>query len=190
MPDQFSNKYNVIAHYETTAEEIWRDTNGRITHFVCGLGTSGTAMGVSKKLKEHYKLNVKVIGVMPHPKIPIPGLKNFPEVSYTPKIWDERYVDEIHYVTIEEAEETARLAALMEGLFIGLSSGAILKVALKKAMELNFGVIVAMASDGGERYLSTTLCDPDKCLECAKKYGVKCTYYDGKAIEIAELTKF
>ncbi len=183
MPNQFSNEANVLAHYETTAEEIWRDTGGRITHFVCGLGTTGTAVGVSKKIKECYNPNLKVIAAMPHPKTPIPGLKNFPEVSYTPAIWKPQYVDEIQLVTYDKAEETARLLALKEGLFVGPSSGANMYVALKKAEELDRGVMVVMAPDGGERYLSTPLCSPENCLECARKYAIKCTYIDGRPIE-------
>ena len=183
MPDQFSNEYNTLAHYETTAEEIWRDTNGRITHFVCGLGTSGTAVGVSKKIKEHYNPCLKVIAAKSHHEVLIPGLKSFPEVSYTPKIWRPEYIDEIHVVRYEEAEETARLLALKEGLFVGPSSGAILHVALKKAKELDHGVMVAIAPDGGERYITTSLCNPESCLLCIKKYAVKCTYTDGKPIE-------
>jgi cysteine synthase len=183
LPDQFSNKYNVLAHYETTAEEIWRDTSGRITHFVCGLGTSGTAMGVAKKIKGEYNPNLKVIAVQPHPKTPIPGLKNFPKVSYTPKIYESKWIDELHYVTLQKAEETARLLMLAEGIFVGPSSGAIFYVALKKAKKLRKGVIVAIMPDGGERYLSTSLCDPKLCLECAKKYGIKCAYLSKKPVE-------
>ncbi len=180
MPNQFANPYNVLAHYETTAEEIWRDTQGRLTHFVAGIGTSGTLMGVSKRLRE-LKASVRVIGVQPHGSTPIPGLKNL-EVQYVPKIFDPSLVDEIHTVTYEEAEETARLMILSEGLFVGPSSGAIFKVALQKAKELDRGVIVSMAPDGGERYLSTSLCDPGLCIECVKRYGLRCSYQDGKPV--------
>lgn len=180
MPNQFANPYNVLAHYETTAEEVWRDTQGRLTHFVAGIGTSGTLMGVSKRLRD-LKANVRVIGVQPRGDTPIPGLKNF-EVQYVPKIWDPSLVDEVHTVTYEEAEETARLMALSEGLFVGPSSGAIFRVAFEKSKELDRGVIVSMAPDGGGRYLSTSLCDPDLCVECMKKYGVRCSYQDGKPV--------
>jgi len=182
MPDQFSNKYNILAHYETTAEEIWRDTNGKITHFVCGLGTSGTAIGVAEKIKSKYNSKLKVIAVQPHPKTPIAGLKNFPEVSYTPKIYDPRWIDELHYVTLQKAEETARLLTLTEGIFVGPSSGAILYIALKKVKKLKRGVVVAIMPDGGEKYLTTNLCNPALCLECVKKYGIKCAYLREKPI--------
>ncbi|MEM2896717.1 MAG: cysteine synthase family protein [Candidatus Bathyarchaeia archaeon] len=174
MPNQFANEYNVLAHYETTAEEIWKDTGGTITHFVAGIGTSGTLMGVSKKLKERNP-RIKVIAVEPEPLTPIPGLKNL-EVNYVPKIWNPSMVDEKVRVSISDAEETARLLALREGIFSGPSTGAILHVALEKIKGLNEGVMVAMAPDGGERYVSTELCDLKSCLECAKKYGIPCAY--------------
>ncbi|MFX0209768.1 MAG: pyridoxal-phosphate dependent enzyme, partial [Candidatus Hodarchaeota archaeon] len=185
MPDQFSSKANILAHYETTTEEIWRYTNGTITHFICGLGTTGTALGVSKRLKTHLNADLKVIVAILSPDTPIPGLKNFPEASYTPKIWQPKYIDEIHQVRYEEAEEMARLVALKEGLSVGSSSDAILDIALKKAKELEKGVIVVIAPDGGDRYLSTTLCTPDRYLECAQRYAIRCTYFDGKSIEKA-----
>lgn len=180
MPNQFDNKYNVLAHYETTAEEIWRDTGGKVTHFVVGLGTSGTAVGVSKRLKE-YNSNVKIIGVAPDPSTPIQGLKNY-DIQYVPWIWEPERVDEVHYVTLKDAEESARLLALGEGIFVGPSSGAIFHVALKKAKEIDGGVMVIMAPDGGEKYLSTSLCEPARCLECARRFGIKCSYFDGRPI--------
>lgn len=180
MPNQFDNHYNVLAHYETTAEEVWRDTNGAISHFVAGLGTSGTAVGVSKKLRE-YNPRVKIIAVAPHHESPIQGLKNF-EVQNVPGIWDPGTVDEVHYVTLSDAEETARRLALAEGIFVGPSSGAIMYLALKKAAEIDEGVMVIMSPDGGERYFSTSLCDPDRCLECAARFGLNCSYADGRPI--------
>jgi cysteine synthase len=177
MPFQFSNPANVQAHYETTGEEIWRDTQGKVTHFVAGIGTTGTLMGVSKRLKEHNP-NIKIIGVEPENGTSIQGLKNL-ETQHIPEIWNENLVDEIHKVHPREAEEAARLLALQEGIFIGPSSGAILHVALKKAAEISAGVMVAIAPDGGEKYLSTTLCDPMLCLKCARKYGIRCSYTDG-----------
>jgi len=180
MPNQFANQANVLAHYETTAEEIWRDTKGRITHFVAGIGTSGTLMGVSKRLRE-YNPNVQIIAVQPEPNTSIQGLKNL-ETQYVPAIWKRELVDEIHAVHPHEAEETARLLTLREGIFVGPSSGAILQIALKKAKEIEKGVMVIMAPDGGEKYLSTTLCDPILCLECARKYGIRCSYIDGTPI--------
>jgi len=177
MPFQFSNQANVLAHYETTGEEIWRDTQGKVTHFVAGIGTTGTLMGVSKKLKEHNP-NVKIIAVQPENGTAIQGLKNL-ETQHVPAIWNKKCVDEIHEVHPREAEEAARLLALQEGVFVGPSSGAILRIALKKAQEIPEGVIVAIAPDGGEKYLSTSLCDPMLCLKCARKYGIRCSYTDG-----------
>jgi cysteine synthase len=107
MPNQFANPANVLAHYETTAEEIWRDTKGRITHFVAGIGTSGTLMGVSKRLRE-YDPNVKIIAVQPEPNTSVQGLKNL-ETQYVPAIWERELEDEIHAVHPRDAEETARL---------------------------------------------------------------------------------
>jgi cysteine synthase len=170
----------VLAHYETTGEEIWRDTNGKVTHFVAGIGTTGTLMGVSKRLKEHNP-NVKIIGVEPENGMSIQGLKNL-ETQHVPAIWNRELVDEIYKVNPREAEEAARLLALQEGVFVGPSSGAILHVALKKASEIPSGVMVAIAPDGGEKYLSTALCDPVLCLKCARKYGIRCSYIDGSPV--------
>lgn len=181
MLNQFANKYNVLAHYETTAEEIWKDTNGRITHFVAGIGTSGTLVGVSKRLRE-YNPNVRIIAVEPDVKTPIQGLKNL-ETQYVPKICEPSRVDEIHRVNIKQAEETVRMLALGEGIFVGPSSGAIFYIALKKARELDKGVMVVMAPDGGEKYLTTSLCDPALCLECVRKFGLRCSYLDGEPIK-------
>jgi cysteine synthase len=176
MPNQFANRFNVLAHYETTGAEIWSDTGGRITHLVAGIGTTGTIMGVSKFLKEHNP-SISVMGVEPDAKTPIQGLKNL-EIQYVPQIWDVGRIDERHRVTLDQAEETARRLTLTEGIFCGPSSGAILSIALKKAVEVERGVIVAILPDGGERYLSTQLCDPAKCLECARKYKIPCAYAD------------
>jgi cysteine synthase len=187
MPNQFANSANVLAHYETTAEEIWRDTNGRVTHFVAGVGTTGTLMGVSKRLKE-YNPEIKVIGAQPDPKTPIQGLKNL-QIQYVPAIWKKEYVDEIIEVNARDAEETSRLLTLQEGIFVGPSSGAMFQVALKKAREIEKGVMVVMAPDGGEKYLSTSLCDPVLCMECARKYGIRCSYLDGTPILKAPFTQ-
>jgi cysteine synthase B len=137
-------------------------------------------MGVSKRLKENNP-EVQIIGVEPENGTSIQGLKNL-ETQHVPAIWDQSRVDEIHKVNPREAEEAARLLALQEGIFVGLSSGAILHVALKKASEISEGVMVAIAPDGGEKYLSTTLCDPVLCLNCARKYGIKCSYTDGTPV--------
>jgi cysteine synthase len=180
MPNQFANQANVLAHYETTAEEIWRDTKGKITHFVAGIGTTGTLMGVSKRLRE-YNPDIRIIGVQPENGTSIQGLKNL-ETQYVPAIWRKELVDEIYKVNPKEAEDAARLLALQEGVFVGPSSGAIFHIALKKASEIDKGVMVAIAPDGGEKYLSTTLCDPTLCLKCALKYGIRCSYIDGSPI--------
>jgi len=180
MPNQFANQANVLAHYETTAEEIWRDTKGKITHFVAGIGTTGTLMGVSKRLRE-YNSDIRIIGVQPENGASIQGLKNL-ETQYVPAIWRKELVDEIYKVNPKEAEDAARLLALQEGVFVGPSSGAIFHIALQKASEIDKGVMVAIAPDGGEKYLSTTLCDPTLCLKCALKYGIRCSYIDGSPI--------
>ena len=177
MPNQFANQANVQAHYETTAPEIWRDTDGKVTHLIAGIGTTGTLMGISKRLKE-YNPNVKIIGVQPEVGTTIPGLKDL-KTQHIPQIWNPKSVDEIFYVNPKAADETARLLALQEGIFVGPSSGAIFHVAMQKAKELKTGLIVSIAPDGGEKYLSTTLCDPNLCLDCVKKYGIKCSYQDG-----------
>jgi cysteine synthase len=177
MPNPFTNPYNVLAHYETTADEIWKDTQGQITHFVAGIGTSGTLMGVARKLRQ-YRPDIKVIAVEPETKTPIQGLKNL-EVQYVPSIFESKSVDERHYVNLQTAEETARLLALEEAVLCGPSTGAILHVALEKAKTLKEGVFVVMAPDGGEKYLSTQLCDEEKCRECVSKYKIKCTYSPG-----------
>jgi cysteine synthase len=184
MPNQFANQANVQAHYETTAPEIWRDTDGRVTHFIAGMGTTGTLMGISKRLKE-YNPNVKIIGVQPEVGTAIQGLKDL-KTQNIPEIWNPNLVDEIFYINPKTADETSRLLALQEGIFVGPSSGAIFHVALQKAKELKKGVIVVVAPDGGEKYLSTTLCDPNLCFDCVKKYGIKCSYSDGNPMLTAK----
>jgi len=180
IPNQFANPANVLAHYETTAEEIWDDTKGKITHFVAGLGTSGTLMGVSKRLKE-LNPDIQIIAVQPEAGTAIQGLKNL-TTQYVPAIWEAERVDEIYTASAKDAEESARLLALKEGLFVGPSSGAIFHVARMKAREINRGVMVAIAPDGGEKYLSTSLCDPDLCIEAVRKFGIQCSYKDGEPI--------
>ncbi len=180
MPNQFSNQANVLAHYETTGEEIWRDTEGQVTHFVAGIGTGGTLVGVSKRLREHNP-DIKIIAVQPESGTAIQGLKDLTR-QYVPAIWNGKLVDEVHYVHPKVAEETARLLTLQEGIFVGPSSGAIFNVAMKKAQEIDKGVMVVIAPDGGEKYLTTALCDPTLCLDCVKKYGIQCSYRDGRPI--------
>jgi cysteine synthase (EC 2.5.1.47) len=155
MPNQFDNEANIKAHYETTGKEIIEQTKGQITHFVAGMGTTGTLMGVSKRLKEFNK-DIQIIGVEPVPGHRIQGLKNMSE-SIVPKIFDPSRLDERIYVNDEEAFDTTRKLAMLEGVFVGMSSGAAMSVALKKASEIRSGVIVVILPDRGDRYLSTSL---------------------------------
>jgi cysteine synthase len=181
MPNQFANQANVLAHYETTAPEIWRDTDGKVTHVYAGIGTTGTAVGISKRLKE-LNSAVQVVGVQPEVGSAIQGLKDL-KTQHIPKIYNPEVIDEVVYVNPHVADETARLLALEEGIFVGSSSGAIFYAAMQKAKTLKEGVIVCVAPDGGEKYLSTTLCDPNLCYACVKKYGIKCSYRDGKPMQ-------
>ncbi|MCX7816562.1 MAG: cysteine--tRNA ligase [Syntrophales bacterium] len=154
-PDQFNNPDNVLAHYHGTAEEIWRQTGGKVSMVVVGLGTTGTAMGVSKKLKE-YNPSIRIVGVEPYLQHKIQGLKNMKE-SYRPGIFEKDRLDEKVNVLDDDAFEMARKLAREEGLFVGMSSGAAMYVAVEKAKELSDGLIVVICPDGGERYLSTEL---------------------------------
>ncbi|MBW1989540.1 MAG: cysteine synthase, partial [Deltaproteobacteria bacterium] len=153
--DQFNNPANWKAHYNTTGVEIWEQTGGRVTAVVAALGTSGTLMGVSRRLKE-YNPNVKIIGVEPYLGHKIQGLKNMKE-AYVPEIFDKARLDEKINVDDEEAFETARRLAREEGLFVGMSSGAAMAKAIEAAKSMDSGVMVVILPDGGERYLSTPL---------------------------------
>ncbi len=153
--DQFNNEYNWKAHYYGTGEEIWKQTNGKITIFVATMGTFGTLKGISKRLKEYNK-DIKIIGVEPYLNHKIQGLKNMKE-AYKPGIYDKKDLDEKVNIKDEDAYETARLLAREEGLFVGMSSGAAMFVALQKAEQLKKGLIVVLFPDGGEKYLSTNL---------------------------------
>lgn len=155
MPNQFNNFSNVKAHYETTGKEIIEQTRGEITHFVAGMGTTGTLMGVSQRLKEYNK-DIKIIGVEPLPGHRIQGLKNMKE-SIVPKIFDPSKLDEIIYVTDEDAFDTTRKLATKEGIFAGMSSGAALHPAIEIASQIDKGLIVVLLPDRGDRYLSTSL---------------------------------
>jgi cysteine synthase B len=163
LPNQFCNEANVLAHYETTGKEIIEQTEGRITHFVAGMGTTGTLMGVSKRLKEFNK-DIKIIGVEPVLHHRIQGLKNMSE-SITPKIFDPKRLDERHLVNDEEAFDTTRMLAVKEGIFAGMSSGAAMHIALRKSSELKEGCIVVILPDRGDRYLSTALFT-SVCAKC------------------------
>nr|MDA8124067.1 cysteine synthase [Deltaproteobacteria bacterium] len=153
--DQFNNPDNVWAHYHGTGEEIWRQTEGAVTLVVATLGTSGTAMGISQRLKE-YNPEIRIVGVEPYLQHRIQGLKNMKE-SYRPGIFDKNRLDEKVNILDEDAFAMARRLAREEGLLVGMSSGAAMHVAAAKARELDEGVIVVIFPDGGERYLSTDL---------------------------------
>jgi len=168
-PDQFSNLANVRAHYETTGEEIIDDMDGALTHFVAGMGTTGTLMGVSKRLKEHDK-DIKVIGVEPKEDYEIQGLKNMEE-DIIPGIYDPKRLDEVRKIDDEDAFCTARELAIKEGLFVGMSSGAAVYISQQIASELDEGKIVTLLPDGGEKYFSTKLFDVDECLRCMYEEG-------------------
>ncbi len=155
MPNQFDNQANVLAHYETTGKEIIEQTGGKITHFVAGMGTTGTLMGVGKRLKEFNK-DIKIIGVEPVLNHRIQGLKNMSE-SIVPKIFDPSLLDERRVINDEEAFDITRMLAVKEGIFVGMSSGAAMHVGLRKSSELKEGVIVVILPDRGDRYLSTSL---------------------------------
>jgi cysteinyl-tRNA synthetase len=153
--DQFNSADNMLAHYHGTGEEIWQQTDGAVTMVVATLGTTGTAMGVSKRLKE-YNPDIRIVGVEPYLKHKIQGLKNMKE-SYRPGIYDKSRLDEKINILDEDAFETSRRLAGEEGLFVGMSSGAAMYVAMQKAREMENGLIVVIFPDGGERYLSTEL---------------------------------
>ena len=154
-PNQFSNEYNKIAHYTTTAEEIWEQTEGRITHFVSSLGTSGTIMGVGKKLKEKNP-DIKIIEAQPVKGHYIQGLKNMQE-AIVPEIYDENEISESVKIESEDAFAMARRIVLEEGIFVGMSSGAAMLAALNVIEKLDSGLVVAIFPDRGEKYLSTDL---------------------------------
>jgi cysteine synthase B len=153
MLDQFANPDNPRAHYEGTGPEIWRDTEGRITHFVSSMGTTGTIMGAGRFLKEQNP-GIQIIGCQPTEGSQIPGIRKWPE-AYLPKIYDPRRVDRLEYVSQAEAEDMARRLAREEGIFAGISSGGAVHVALRISNTVENAVIVAIVCDRGDRYLST-----------------------------------
>jgi cysteine synthase B len=158
MLDQFSNPDNWMAHYRTTGPEIWRDTEGKVTHFVSSMGTTGTIMGTSRFLKEQNP-SVQIVGVQPTEGSKIPGIRRWPE-AYLPKIYEPARVDRIFDVTQEQAEHTARELARREGVFGGVSAGGAMYAAIKIAEEIEEGVIVTIVCDRGDRYLSSGLFAP------------------------------
>ena len=151
--DQFSNADNPIAHYLGTGPEIWRDTQGEITHFVSSMGTTGTIMGTSRFLKEKNP-DIQIIGVQPADEAQIPGIRRWPE-EYLPSIYHSEEVDSILDVTQEEAEMTVRELASQEGIFAGISSGGAVAAALKLSKTLENSTLVVIVCDRGDRYLST-----------------------------------
>jgi cysteine synthase B len=153
MLDQFANPDNPLAHYETTGPEIWRDTDGKITHFVSSMGTTGTIMGCSRFFKEKNP-KIQVIGCQPEEGAQIPGIRKWPE-AYLPKIYDRSRVDRLEYVSQADAEDMTRRLASEEGIFAGISSGGAVAVALRISKALKNAVIVTIICDRGDRYLST-----------------------------------
>jgi len=153
MLDQFANPDNPLSHYETTGPEIWRDTGGKITHFVSSMGTTGTIMGCSRYFKEKNP-KIQIIGCQPAEGSQIPGIRKWPE-AYLPKIYDKARVDRVESVSQAEAEEMTRRMAREEGIFAGISSGGAMHVALRVSKELKNAVIVTIVCDRGDRYLST-----------------------------------
>ena len=151
--DQFANQDNPSSHYVQTGPEIWRDTNGEITHFVSSMGTTGTIMGVSRYLKEQ-RSDIKVVGLQPREGSRIAGIRRWPE-EYLPKIFDRNRLDEIIDIDQQDAEETMRALAAQEGIFCGVSSGGSVFAALEIAKHVENATIVAIICDRGDRYLST-----------------------------------
>jgi len=151
--DQFANPDNPLSHYKGTGPEIWRDTEGRITHFVSSMGTTGTIMGAGKFLKEKNPA-IQIIGCQPEEGSQIPGIRKWPE-RYLPKIYDAKRVDRLIYVSQADAENMARRLAAEEGMFAGISSGGACAVALRLAQEVEDATIVFIVCDRGDRYLST-----------------------------------
>ncbi|MCG7913715.1 MAG: cysteine synthase CysM [Candidatus Thiodiazotropha weberae] len=151
--DQFSNQDNPQAHIEGTGPEIWRDTDGRVTHFVSAMGTTGTIMGTSSFLKSKNP-QIEIVGVQPMEGASIPGIRRWPE-EYLPKIYDASRVDRIIDISQQDAEQTTRELAAKEGIFAGISSGGAVAAALKLSQTVENAVIVAIICDRGDRYLST-----------------------------------
>ncbi|MBZ0334284.1 cysteine synthase CysM [Marinobacter sp. AL4B] len=151
--DQFSNQDNPLAHYRTTGPEIWEQTEGRVTHFVSSMGTTGTIMGVSRYLKERNS-EVQIVGLQPEEGASIPGIRRWSE-AYLPKIFDAARVDSVLDIGQQEAEDTMRALAREEGIFCGVSSGGAIAAALRLSREVENAVIVAIICDRGDRYLST-----------------------------------
>jgi cysteine synthase B len=153
--NQFANPDNYLAHYKSTGPEIWQDTNGKITHFVSAMGTTGTIMGVSMYLKEQNP-SIQIIGCQPTEESSIPGIRRWP-AAYLPKIFNPSRVDRVIDVSQQEATEMTRRLAKEEGIFAGMSSGGAASAAIRLSSELTAGVIVFIVCDRGDRYLSSKL---------------------------------
>lgn len=153
--NQFANSDNYMAHYKTTGPEIWKDTDQKITHFVSSMGTTGTIMGCSRFLKEQNN-GIQIVGCQPTEGASIPGIRRWP-IEYLPKIFEPERVDRVMDITQGDAVDMARKLAKVEGIFAGMSTGGACSAALKLASELNEGVIVFIACDRGDRYLSSDL---------------------------------
>lgn len=151
--DQFANLDNPEAHYRGTGPELWQQTDGRITHFVSAMGTTGTIMGTSRYLKEQNP-DVQIVGLQPAEGAAIPGIRRWPE-EYLPKIFEASRVDSVLDITQEEAENTMRALAQQEGIFCGVSSGGAVAGALRLSQEVENSIIVCIICDRGDRYLST-----------------------------------
>ncbi|MDH5360029.1 MAG: cysteine synthase CysM [Gammaproteobacteria bacterium] len=151
--DQFANADNPQAHYETTGPEIWRDTDGGVTHFVSAMGTTGTIIGTSRFLKEKNP-SIEIVGVQPEEGASIPGIRRWPE-AYLPRIYQPERVDLIMDISQQEAEDTTRSLAQREGIFAGISSGGAVAAALKLSQQVENSIIVSIVCDRGDRYLST-----------------------------------
>ena len=157
--NQFDNPDNPMAHYRGTGPEIWKDTQGRVTHFISAMGTTGTIMGVARFLKEQDR-KVQIIGVQPEEGAQIPGIRRWPQ-EYLPAIFDASLVDREMDVSQKEAEETTRRLAAEEGIFCGISSGGAVAAMLHLSREVENAVLVAIICDRGDRYLSTGIFDPE-----------------------------
>lgn len=151
--DQFANAYNPLAHYEGTGPEIWRQTEGTVTHFISSMGTTGTIVGTSRYLKEQNP-HIQIIGLQPEEGASIPGIRRWPK-AYLPSIFDDRNIDEIINIGQQEAEDAMRRLAQVEGIFCGVSSGGAVAAALALSERVENAVIVAIICDRGDRYLSS-----------------------------------